>query len=177
MRLSIAAFLSLFLLATQATGADQPNLIWIMADDLGYGELGCYGQKVIQTPCLDRMAAEGMRFTQFYAGATVCAPSRSVLMTGQHHGHTRVRGNAGSANPSAQALKPGDVTVAGLLKHPENRSNVSYYSSTRQMDSTQRIRAVDASPTELNPSPRLQFCRGPKNSDPTIAVLPRPQPY
>ena len=99
MRLSIAVFLPLFLLAAQATGADQPNLIWIMADDLGYGELGCYGQKVIHTPCLDRMAAEGLRFTQFYAGATVCAPSRSVLMTGQHHGHTRVRGNAGSANP------------------------------------------------------------------------------
>ncbi len=96
--------------------APQPNLIWIMADDLGYGELGCYGQKVIQTPNVDRMAREGMRFTQFYAGATVCAPSRSVLMTGQHHGHTRVRGNAGQANPAAQALKPGDVTVAGVLQ-------------------------------------------------------------
>ena len=122
MRLSIVAFLPLFLLTAPATGADQPNLIWIMADDLGYGELGCYGQKVIQTPCLDRMAAEGMRFTQFYAGATVCAPSRSVLMTGQHHGHTRVRGNAGTANPSAQALKPGDVTVAGLLKQAGYRT-------------------------------------------------------
>lgn len=122
MRLSIAVFLPLFLLAAQATGADQPNLIWIMADDLGYGELGCYGQKVIHTPCLDRMAAEGLRFTQFYAGATVCAPSRSVLMTGQHHGRTRVRGNAGTANPSAQALKPGDVTVAGLLKNAGYRT-------------------------------------------------------
>src|SRR3954464_12688904 len=81
---------------------EKPNLIWIMADDLGYGDLGCYGQKVIQTPNLDRMAREGMRFTQFYAGATVCAPSRSVLMTGQHHGHTRVRGNAGATNPIAQ---------------------------------------------------------------------------
>lgn len=57
-----------------------------MADDLGYGELGCYGQQVIETPQLDRMAREGMRFTHFYAGATVCAPSRSVLMTGQHQG-------------------------------------------------------------------------------------------
>ncbi len=94
----------------------RPNLIWIMADDLGYGELGCYGQKIIQTPHIDRMAAEGMRFTQFYAGATVCAPSRSVLMTGQHHGRTRVRGNSGRDNPEAQALRDGDITVASVLK-------------------------------------------------------------
>jgi arylsulfatase A-like enzyme len=98
------------------SAAERPNLIWIMADDLGYGELGCYGQQVIQTPRLDRMAREGLRFTQFYAGATVCAPSRSVLMTGQHHGHTRVRGNAGPANPLAQALRPGDATVAAALQ-------------------------------------------------------------
>jgi len=65
-----------------------------MADDLGWGDLGSYGQKRIRTPHLDRMAAEGMRFTQVYAGSTVCAPSRSVLMTGLHTGHTRVRGNA-----------------------------------------------------------------------------------
>jgi arylsulfatase A-like enzyme len=96
--------------------AERPNLIWIMADDLGYGELGCYGQKVIQTPQLDRMAREGMRFTQFYAGATVCAPSRSVLMTGQHHGRTRVRGNAGRTNPLAQALRADDTTVAKALQ-------------------------------------------------------------
>jgi arylsulfatase A-like enzyme len=94
----------------------RPNLIWVMADDLGYGELGCYGQKVIQTPRLDQMAREGLRFVQFYAGATVCAPSRSVLMTGQHHGHTRVRGNAGNANRAAQALKADDITVAGVLQ-------------------------------------------------------------
>jgi arylsulfatase A-like enzyme len=95
---------------------DRPNLIWIMADDLGYGELGCYGQQVIQTPHLDRLAAEGLRFTQFYAGATVCAPSRSVLMTGQHHGRTTVRGNAGANNPLAQALRPAEPTVARLLQ-------------------------------------------------------------
>lgn len=101
----------------QSRAADtRPNLIWIMADDLGWGDLGSYGQKVIKTPRLDRMAAEGMRFTHFYAGATVCAPSRSVLMTGLHHGHTRVRGNAGKDNPAAQALKPGDVTVAAALQ-------------------------------------------------------------
>lgn len=100
----------------QASAKPKPNLIWILADDLGWGDLGCYGQKVITTPNLDRMAAEGMRFTHFYSGATVCAPSRSVLMTGLHHGHTRVRGNAGDANPAAQALKADDVTVAKALK-------------------------------------------------------------
>ena len=102
--------------AFTSLATDRPNLIWVMADDLGYGELGCYGQKVIQTPQLDRMAREGLRFTQFYAGATVCAPSRSVLMTGQHHGRTRVRGNAGAANPRAQALQAEDVTVARVLQ-------------------------------------------------------------
>jgi arylsulfatase A-like enzyme len=96
--------------------AQKPNLIWLMADDLGYAEVGCYGQKEIQTPQLDRMASEGLRFTQFYAGATVCAPSRSVLMTGQHHGRTRVRGNAGAKNPLAQALRPQDFTVAKALQ-------------------------------------------------------------
>jgi arylsulfatase A-like enzyme len=94
----------------------RPNIIWIMADDLGYADLGCYGQKVITTPNLDRMAKEGIRFTHFYSGATVCAPSRSVLMTGLHHGHTRIRGNAGQQNPAAQALKPDDVTVPSVLK-------------------------------------------------------------
>lgn len=111
----LLAVLSLSAISLVLQGA-QPNLIWIMADDLGYGDLGCYGQKVIQTPSIDRMAKEGLRFTHFYAGATVCAPSRSVLMTGLHHGHTRIRGNAGKTNPAAQALKAGDVTVADVLK-------------------------------------------------------------
>jgi len=71
----------------------RPNIIFIMADDLGYGDLGCYGQGKIKSPNIDRLAADGLRFTQTYAGCTVCAPSRSVLMTGQHTGHTRVRGN------------------------------------------------------------------------------------
>ncbi len=102
--------------------AEQPNLIWIMADDLGYSDLGCYGQKVISTPHLDRMAKEGLRFTHFYAGATVCAPSRSVLMTGQHHGRTRVRGNAGPTNPIAQSLRPEDITVARVLQQAGYRT-------------------------------------------------------
>ena len=112
--------------ATQTTNAtdkqSKPNLIWIMADDLGYGDLGCYGQQVITTPNLDQMASEGMRFTHFYSGATVCAPSRSVLMTGQHHGHTRVRGNAGRKNPIAQALRKDDVTVAKVLQQSGYRT-------------------------------------------------------
>jgi uncharacterized sulfatase len=89
--------------------------VFIMADDLGYGDLGCYGQKLIETPHLDRMAQEGILFRQFYAGCTVCAPSRSVLMTGQHMGHTFVRGNAGN-DMSIQTLRPDDLTVAELLK-------------------------------------------------------------
>lgn len=93
----------------------KPNIIFILADDLGYGDLGCYGQRVIKTPRLDQMAAEGIRFTNFYAGNTVCAPSRSVLMTGQHMGHTHVRGNAG-AEQFKQALRDQDVTVAEVLK-------------------------------------------------------------
>ncbi len=92
-----------------------PNIIFVLADDLGYGELGCYGQQHIRTPHLDQMAKEGMRFTQFYAGATVCAPSRSVLMTGLHHGRTRVRGNARKTDPIRQALRPDDLTVAEVL--------------------------------------------------------------
>lgn len=112
-----AAFASLVLFALSAPlCAAPPNMIWIMADDLGYADLGCYGQQVITTPNLDRMAKEGMRFTHFYSGATVCAPSRCVLMTGLHHGHARIRGNAGQTNPAAQALKEGDVTVADVLK-------------------------------------------------------------
>jgi uncharacterized sulfatase len=94
----------------------KPNLILILADDLGYGDLGCYGQQLIQTPHLDRMAAEGMRFTQFYSGSTVCAPSRSVLMTGKHMGHTRVRGNAPRTSIGLQALRTGDRTLAHVFK-------------------------------------------------------------
>jgi arylsulfatase A-like enzyme len=88
----------------------KPNIVFILADDLGYGDLGCYGQQRIRTPHLDRLAADGMRFTQFYAGSTVCAPSRCCLMTGLHTGHCLIRGNA------KDSLRPQDVTVAKLLK-------------------------------------------------------------
>jgi uncharacterized sulfatase len=94
----------------------KPNIVFILVDDLGYGELGCYGQTLIETPRLDQMAREGMRFTDFYAGNTVCAPSRSVLMTGQHMGHTHVRGNASGPDMSKQSLRDSDVTVAEVLK-------------------------------------------------------------
>lgn len=79
--------------AVQAQEAQKPNIIYIMCDDMGYADLGCYGQQYISTPNLDRMAAEGMRFTQAYAGSPVSAPSRACFMTGQHTGHTKVRGN------------------------------------------------------------------------------------
>lgn len=111
----VAAFIFLSL-ALPITQASQPNIVFILVDDLGYGDLGCYGQKLIATPRLDQMAAEGMRFTDFYAGNTVCAPSRSVLMTGQHMGHTHVRGNASGPDMSKQSLRSEDVTVAEVLK-------------------------------------------------------------
>ena len=99
-----------------AVKKEKPNIIFIMADDLGYGDLGCYGQKKIKTPCLDAMAAEGMRFTQHYSGSTVCAPSRCSLMTGLHTGHTYIRGNR-EIQPEGQHPIPTDtLTVAKLLK-------------------------------------------------------------
>ena len=107
-----------------ASSAEKPNVIFIMADDMGYADAGCYGGKVISTPHIDKLATEGMRFTQCYAGSTVCAPSRSVLMTGLHAGHTRVRGNfskvagvAGLGGGKGRVpLEKDDVTVAEVLK-------------------------------------------------------------
>ncbi|MFN6050832.1 MAG: sulfatase-like hydrolase/transferase, partial [Planctomycetia bacterium] len=83
------------LLVAEKTTADnaRPNVIFIIADDLGYGDLGCYGQKIIRTPNLDCMAAEGMKLTRHYSGNAVCAPSRCVLMTGKHPGHAFIRDN------------------------------------------------------------------------------------
>lgn len=88
-----------------------------MADDLGYADLGCFGQREIRTPNIDRLAVEGTRFPNYYAGAPVCAPSRSVLMTGLHAGHTRLRGNTSDLYPGTRVpLLEEDVTVAELLK-------------------------------------------------------------
>ncbi|MFT5467603.1 MAG: arylsulfatase A-like enzyme [Verrucomicrobiales bacterium] len=110
----VVVFAAIGLGLTLPATAEKPNLIFIMADDLGYGDLGCFGSTKIKTPNLDRMAAEGMKLTDFYAGSTVCAPSRCVLMTGLHTGHCWVRGNANSA--PKQTLQPDHVTVAAKMK-------------------------------------------------------------
>ncbi|EJX02826.1 N-acetylgalactosamine 6-sulfate sulfatase (GALNS) [gut metagenome] len=108
--------LAVGLTTSAATPKDlRPNIIFILCDDMGYGDLGCYGQPYIQTPHLDRMAAEGMRFTQAYAGSPVSAPSRATLMTGQHTGHTHVRGNREywKDSPLIQYQQNKDYTIVG----------------------------------------------------------------
>ncbi len=92
-------------------GRRKPNIIFILADDLGYADLGCYGSKQIKTPNIDKMAAQGIKFTDAYSGCTVCAPARSTLMTGKHMGRTSVRGNTGGI-----PILPEDVTAAQVLK-------------------------------------------------------------
>src|SRR5262245_11880129 len=110
-RTSTIGLIALAVVTGSARAAERPpNIVFILADDLGYGDVGCYGQKQVRTPRLDRMATEGLRFTQVYAGSTVCAPSRCSLMTGLHTGHCRVRGNA------RVPLGPDDRTVAEVLK-------------------------------------------------------------
>ena len=88
-----SCFAALPLCLVSAASEQKPNIIFILCDDMGYGDLGCYGQQYISTPNIDRMAQEGMRFTQAYAGSPVSAPSRATIMTGQHSGHSHVRGN------------------------------------------------------------------------------------
>ena len=106
-----AAHLALAGRASAAQAEAKPNFVFIIADDMGWADLGCYGQDAYPTPHLDRMAAEGLRFTDAYSGCTVCAPARSTLMTGLHMGHTPVRGNSGGI-----PLPDGAVTVAEVLK-------------------------------------------------------------
>jgi len=116
--LLIILFISIFLPAgcDRQTSTRKPNIIYILSDDLGYGDLGCYGQKRIRTPNIDEMAREGIRFTDHYAGSTVCAPSRCSLMTGLHTGHTFVRGNY-RVEPMGQIPIPDATkTVAEYLK-------------------------------------------------------------
>ncbi|SMG39190.1 arylsulfatase [Arenibacter troitsensis] len=93
-----------------------PNIIYILADDLGYGDLSVYGQKKFQTPNIDKLAAQGMLFTQHYSGSTVCAPSRSALMTGMHTGHTVVRGNYGIKPEGQFPIPDSTLTIAEVLK-------------------------------------------------------------
>ncbi|MDP7133461.1 MAG: arylsulfatase, partial [Planctomycetota bacterium] len=102
-------FAIIAVVSPSAEAAGRPNIVFILADDLGYGDLGCYGQKKIKTPRLDRMAKEGIRFTSHYSGYNICSPSRCILMTGKHMGHASVTGNGGR-------LKKSDITVPMLLK-------------------------------------------------------------
>lgn len=121
MRYNILIFALIFAVAgcTQSEKTqEKPNIIYILADDLGYGDLGCYGQKEIKTPNLDKMASEGIMFTQHYAGSTVCAPSRCVLMTGLHTGHARIRAN------SLVPLSEEDITIASLLRDAGYRTGI-----------------------------------------------------
>jgi arylsulfatase A len=116
-RILWAVFTFVVLTAGRAgVAADKPNIIYILMDDAGYGDLSCYGQTKFKTPNIDRLAQEGMKFTQHYAGCTVCAPTRCVLMTGQHTGHSFVRGNR-EVQPEGQAAIPKDtVTISKLLQ-------------------------------------------------------------
>jgi arylsulfatase A len=95
----------------------KPNILLIQADDLGYGDVSVYGQAMFQTPNVDRLARNGLRFISYYAGSTVCAPSRNALMTGMHTGHTWVRGNL-----SGMSLRAEDRTIAMLLKEAGYRT-------------------------------------------------------
>ncbi|MBL9114695.1 MAG: arylsulfatase [Verrucomicrobiaceae bacterium] len=108
---------TLLLLAFSAAHSAQPNIIFILCDDLAQGDLGCYGQKTIQTPHLDRMAHEGTRFTQAFCGTSVCAPSRASLMTGLHSGHCPIRANREIQPEGQKPLPEGTVTVASVLKN------------------------------------------------------------
>ena len=92
-RSSLLAIVILALSTTLASATELTNIIYVMVDDLGYGDLGCYGQQTITTPYIDKLAKEGMRFTDHYAGHTVCRPSRLVLLTGKHSGNTPIHGN------------------------------------------------------------------------------------
>ncbi len=107
----LAAVAALCPIAHVGAEPSRPNLIYIVVDDLGYGDLGCYGQEVIETPRIDRMAAEGLRFTDHYAGHTVCRPSRLVFLTGKHTGHTAIAGNDKYELPS------GETTVTSILQN------------------------------------------------------------
>jgi len=117
---SLSFLSTLGLNGCKSGGGRKPNIIFIMADDLGYSELGCYGQKLIQTPNIDRMAADGMRFTDFYSSSAVCAPARCSLMTGKHGGHAYVRDNfeigEWDSFRGQLPLPEGTETLASVLK-------------------------------------------------------------
>jgi len=119
--LGAAVLLGMLSVAAQVAPS-KPNVVFVLADDLGYGDVGCYGQEKIKTPHIDRLAEEGMRFTQFYAGTTVCAPSRSSLLTGQHTGHTFIRGNKEIQPEGQYPLADSVQTFAQLLQQAGYRT-------------------------------------------------------
>lgn len=125
--MNLRTLLGTALIALPLAGAkEKPNIVFILADDLGYGELGCYGQKKIKTPNIDRLATEGVRFTHHYTGAPVCAPARCVLLTGRHLGHAEIRNNGDSKNgrkfPGQWPITPGALTIAEVLQEAGYRT-------------------------------------------------------
>ncbi len=127
---------------------EKPNILFLLADDLGYGELGIYGQEVIQTPVLDGLAQNGMRFTDFYAGTSVCSPSRAILMTGKHAGHSTIRGNSGVFDDiwKRVPLRKDEITIGEMMQeagyqtafigkwHLDNPNDVSTWARSRGFD-------------------------------------------
>lgn len=133
----------------KSSAPKKPNILFLLADDLGYGELGCYGQETIQTPVLDNLAKRGMRFTDFYAGNAVCSPSRAVLMTGKSSSFNTIRGNSGSFSDDRWmrvALKKDEMTIGEMLKnagyqtgfvgkwHLDNPNDLSTWAYNRGFD-------------------------------------------
>ena len=114
LKIIIAVLLSVTCSQRSFAQSKKPNIILILADDLGYGDLGCYGQQKIETPNLDRLAKMGVRFTQFYSGSTVCAPARCALMTGMHTGHASIRGNK-TIKPEGQVPLPDSIVTFPML--------------------------------------------------------------
>ena len=112
----LCAYLTITVLILYSHVSAKPNIIWIMADDLGYGDLGCYGQTQIKTPFIDSLAKHSVRYTNCYAGTTVSAPSRCCLMTGVHTGHSFIRGNVETGAEGQWPLAADQYTVADLLK-------------------------------------------------------------
>ena len=132
MNKTLFSILAVLAFSIHVFSADKPNIVYILADDLGYGELGCYGQEKIETPNIDALAASGIRFTQHYSGSPVCAPSRCMLLTGRHPGHAYIRGNdewsergdtwnfaAAVDDPNLEGQRPlpdGTVTIGSVLQ-------------------------------------------------------------